>query len=406
MLKLQNELAAWRQAHASDSCFVAATAHIEAAPAVVSCALDDSWRLKLCKHCLAQAPLNPSSSDAIRLTNCELASAGVPVPRECEILQHEHSAHPTRLTDTLTECTKAFARIPQLWTSYSTTTKHVQLLCQSLRHDAERDRVIEFYRNMSSAQLANHELLLEHAAHFAEFRANHAEGFEKMNEAQQSVFAAIGSSRVLLDALEGKMQAFLESLAVDQEFLTQGVNLFRRSATSLTSDLTAAFQNIQQGAEQASVLQEQNVGAQVEFLKFLNEAFSRLKFDIQSHESSIASVAKEFNQDLQQLQDQLQQVLVLGDFVLETQKIAVKELMAVSDSNLEILNKRFMDIGAEADNTLNNFNFFLAKMHLFESVFIEVHSKIISNMEELSISSEEALSLHESAVRFVVFVFW
>ncbi|KAJ3381677.1 hypothetical protein HDU84_004910 [Entophlyctis sp. JEL0112] len=381
MLKLQNELAAWRQAHASDSCFVAATAHIEAAPAVVSCALDDSWRLKLCKHCLAQAPLNPSSSDAIRLTNCELASAGVPVPRECEILQHEHSAHPTRLADTLTECTKAFARIPQLWTSYSTTTKHVQLLCQSLRHDAERDRVIEFYRNMSSAQLANHELLLEHAAHFAEFRANQAEGFEKMNEAQQSVFAAIGSSRVLLDALEGKMQAFLESLAVDQEFLTQGVNLFRRSATSLTSDLTAAFQNIQQvfintqtfllklankGAEQASVLQEQNVGAQVEFLKFLNEAFSRLKSDIQSHESSIASVAKEFNQDLQQLQDQLHQVLVLGDFVLETQKIAVKELKAASDSNLEILNKRFMDIGAVADVTLNNFNFFLAKMHLFE----------------------------------------
>ncbi|KAJ3344472.1 hypothetical protein HDU83_005158 [Entophlyctis luteolus] len=381
MLKLQNELAAWRQAHASDSCFVAATAHIEAAPAVVSCALDDSWRLKLCKHCLAQAPLNPSSSDAIRLTNCELASAGVPVPRECEILQYEHSAHPTRLADTLTECTKAFARIPQLWTSYSTTTKHVQLLCQSLRHDAERDRVIEFYRNMSSAQLANHELLLEHAAHFAEFRANQAEEFEKMNEAQQSVFAAIGSSRVLLDALEGKMQAFLESLAVDQEFLTQGVNLFRRSATSLTSDLTAAFQNIQQvfintqtfllklankGAEQASVLQEQSVGAQVEFLKFLNEAFPRLKSDIQSHESSIASVAKEFNQDLQQLQDQLHQVLVLGDFVLETQKIAVKELKAASDSNLEILNKRFMDIGAVADVTLNNFNFFLAKMHLFE----------------------------------------
>ncbi|KAI8608098.1 hypothetical protein BC830DRAFT_1174712, partial [Chytriomyces sp. MP71] len=140
MLQLRHDVSEWQRQHSQDACFVAATLAL-AHDAEVACTFDgggdDAWSasqtlfsltpsVSLTPSNVVSLTLQPTTAleDVLRLTNCELQSGGALVPDPCRFRADATPSH-----HELHACTTAYAQKPQTWTSYSTTRKHVQMLC-------------------------------------------------------------------------------------------------------------------------------------------------------------------------------------------------------------------------------------------------------------------------------------
>ncbi|KAI9138359.1 hypothetical protein BKA69DRAFT_776939 [Paraphysoderma sedebokerense] len=112
--------------------------------------------------------------DAIRLTKCEIATANIQAPMECQDF------------DNVTTCVESLSRIPQLWTSYSGYFRDVVSMCFAVRHEIQRgnchylilrllfvaadcfvgknnkDLLESLFQNLTFTQILNSRLLLSH----------------------------------------------------------------------------------------------------------------------------------------------------------------------------------------------------------------------------------------------------
>ncbi|CAG8618246.1 19137_t:CDS:10 [Rhizophagus irregularis] len=86
--------------------------------------------------------VNLSNNDkiqyAIRLAKCELATANLAFPMECDDIDHD-----------VGKCIESISRIPQFWTTYSGYFREVSQMCFAMRYSLERDLLEEYNRNVT-----------------------------------------------------------------------------------------------------------------------------------------------------------------------------------------------------------------------------------------------------------------
>ncbi|PKY47653.1 hypothetical protein RhiirA4_444965 [Rhizophagus irregularis] len=86
--------------------------------------------------------VNLSNNDkmqyAIRLAKCELATANLAFPMECDDFDHD-----------VGKCIESISRIPQFWTTYSGYFREVSQMCFAMRYSLERDLLEEYNRNVT-----------------------------------------------------------------------------------------------------------------------------------------------------------------------------------------------------------------------------------------------------------------
>ncbi|RIA86250.1 hypothetical protein C1645_878771 [Glomus cerebriforme] len=81
---------------------------------------------------------NDKMQYAVRLTKCELATANLAFPMECDGFDHN-----------IGKCIESISRTPQFWTTYSGYFREVSQMCFAMRYSLERDLLEEFNRNIT-----------------------------------------------------------------------------------------------------------------------------------------------------------------------------------------------------------------------------------------------------------------
>ncbi|ORZ05977.1 hypothetical protein BCR42DRAFT_174080 [Absidia repens] len=84
------------------------------------------------------------------LTLCELATAQISVPVECQ------SDHPS---NHLPACIKKLATAPQTWTTYSGYYRDVVTICFAIRYPLEKELLLEAQQNMTYYQSRHYDML-------------------------------------------------------------------------------------------------------------------------------------------------------------------------------------------------------------------------------------------------------
>ncbi|KAJ3126245.1 hypothetical protein HK100_010353 [Physocladia obscura] len=230
-LQIQQYLAKWKVEQSNSDCFIAATIALQSQsssiPTTISCSFGtESEDIKLQEY-------------VVQLTKCELRAAGVPIPRECQ-----PSIWSNR-KDELVRCTQAFSRVPQLWTSYSTSLKHAQVICYSLKSDADKSQIVAFYETLSEVQLANYHLFLEHSENFDTFKTEQEEIFADISRSQLDMLGRADESTMLAKTIKERMDDLLRFLENEQVVLSQELINVHDSTTifkdSFQNNLNAAL---------------------------------------------------------------------------------------------------------------------------------------------------------------------
>ncbi|KAG9287739.1 hypothetical protein G9A89_004142 [Geosiphon pyriformis] len=105
--------------------------------------------------------------DAVRLTQCEIATANLDVPMECQAEKD------------VGKCVEALARIPQLWTSYSGYFRQVYLL-------------EELHKNITINQVANFEILRIQQREMIAWRKQEMTKLENLEDLQKGILESVG----------------------------------------------------------------------------------------------------------------------------------------------------------------------------------------------------------------------
>lgn len=191
---------------------------------------------------------------AIRLTKCE-TERGLRMPSECLDLdihpgfessngELAHVSSPVLVS----KCVEALARVPQLWTSYSGYYRDITLMCYAVRHDLDRDRLEDLFRNMTLTQLFHTRLLHKQNQQFLKWR--HDE-FEKLHDLEVKQAAIIEKSGVIEataksihDTTTGMVitlqdsKRLVNALAEKQEMVQGVLNQVADTTTSVKSDIS------------------------------------------------------------------------------------------------------------------------------------------------------------------------
>ncbi|KAI1316909.1 hypothetical protein EDD11_009309 [Mortierella claussenii] len=103
---------------------------------------------------------------AIQLTACEIATANMPVPVECQEISTPDWDQDQARTDAATladvgRCVQSFGRVPQLWTSYSGYFREVKVMCLAVRFSLEHDDLRKLQLNLTRSHVDHIALLRE-----------------------------------------------------------------------------------------------------------------------------------------------------------------------------------------------------------------------------------------------------
>ncbi|KAI9365463.1 hypothetical protein DFJ73DRAFT_807870 [Zopfochytrium polystomum] len=146
---------------------------------------------------------------AVRLTNCEIRTASVEPPPECENGQKF----------SIKKCIEIYASSAQLWTSYSGYLRDVMTMCLAVRHAVERELLVELHSNITLGQLAQYRLLLQQLQDFARWR-QHEEAYQNgLREARDELGVAFSG----LKDLGASLRQMFQSLLLDFKLVDTGL---------------------------------------------------------------------------------------------------------------------------------------------------------------------------------------
>ncbi|OAD73513.1 hypothetical protein PHYBLDRAFT_168862 [Phycomyces blakesleeanus NRRL 1555(-)] len=126
---------------------------------------------------------------ALMLTICELSTANVPIPPECNSIDDGTDARAH-------QCVMKLASTPQTWTSYSDL---VVSMCFAIRYPIERDILEKLRKEIADNQLQNYDLLRDQRAQLVNWRQEEMENFGIIRKSQQYL-------REQLEQIEGVRQ--------------------------------------------------------------------------------------------------------------------------------------------------------------------------------------------------------
>ncbi|SAL99462.1 hypothetical protein [Absidia glauca] len=113
---------------------------------------------------------------ALMLTLCELATAQIQVPKECQLDKSMHH---------MKSCIKKLATVPQTWTTYSGYYRDVVTICFAVRYPLERELLRQAQQNMTVYQSQSYQKIQQQQQDLYEWRQQEM-GLLKAIQLQQS----------------------------------------------------------------------------------------------------------------------------------------------------------------------------------------------------------------------------
>ncbi|KAJ3259045.1 hypothetical protein HDU77_001993 [Chytriomyces hyalinus] len=203
---------------------------------------------------------------AIRLTNCELEAAGVPVPDSCAGVKDNS-------VQMVNQCTLAYAAVPQLWTSYSTTLKHAQLLCWAMRADVETENLVSIHRTFAHLQEQHSILLQDHVHQMDDFQSYQKGAFEDLMDSQEESIKLASETQTALDTLKETFAAVIENTRKQSQETAVSSLALKAEADAFRKDLGRHFNGIAQITRHLQSLLDANSNSVDNFLISMEESF-------------------------------------------------------------------------------------------------------------------------------------
>ncbi|KAL1918668.1 uncharacterized protein VTP21DRAFT_2690 [Calcarisporiella thermophila] len=194
---------------------------------------------------------------AMRLTICEMATAGIAKPGECE--KEDQSG--------LNRCIKFLSKVPQHWTSYSAYFRQVVSMCFAVRYEIEREIIAELHRNITRLQLNNYDVLEKQQARAVQHFKQETSWFEFITERQNELekmikHSWIKSGEIIEDLhfAHTKFQELIQGLNHRVEMLESKLDNVSRtifdSFETLSSTAHALHHQLDAGVERVRGIQD------------------------------------------------------------------------------------------------------------------------------------------------------
>ncbi|CAG8471461.1 39_t:CDS:10 [Diversispora eburnea] len=178
---------------------------------------------------------------AVQLTKCEIATANLAVPMECDDIDKE-----------IESCVESLSRIPQLWTSYSGYFREVFHMCFAVRHSLERELLEELHRNITQNQLRNYNILRVQQREMIIWRKEEMSKLIQIEKSQIRILESINETRKTTSLITTNMLSLKDNLSESKGI----AQLIFNQLFQLTKTTSSAINSVESLKENLSESQE------------------------------------------------------------------------------------------------------------------------------------------------------
>ncbi|CAG8524561.1 3007_t:CDS:10, partial [Gigaspora rosea] len=179
---------------------------------------------------------------AVLLTMCEIATANLVAPMECNDIVQDVGT-----------CVEALARIPQLWTSYSGYFREVFHMCFAVRYSIERDLLEELHKNITQNQLINYSILRVQQDDMISWRKEEMARLIQLEKSQSMILNSVNVIEKITSLASVNMVSLKDNLSDSQE-IVQGtlgqLSQLRKELEEYRSKASETFKEINSATDQ------------------------------------------------------------------------------------------------------------------------------------------------------------
>ncbi|CAG8607328.1 24402_t:CDS:10 [Dentiscutata erythropus] len=271
---------------------------------------------------------------AVRLTMCEIATANLVAPMECNDIVQDVGT-----------CVEALARIPQLWTSYSGYFREVFHMCFAVRYSIERDLLEELHRNITQNQLINYSILRVQQNDMISWRKEEMARLIQLEKSQSMILNSVNVIEKITSLASVNMVSLKDNLSDSQE-IVQGtlgqLSQLRKELEEYRSKASEAFEEINSATNQQLISLKQSM-EYVESIAKINTKISEnlQKIDAALHntlkaQEKVYNMIEIYKDQHQDLENQWQNSLLEARQNLQI-------LLNISQSEIQLLTKTASD---------------------------------------------------------------
>ncbi|RHZ79269.1 hypothetical protein Glove_150g71 [Diversispora epigaea] len=206
---------------------------------------------------------------AVQLTKCEIATANLTMPTECDDIDKE-----------IGSCAESLSKTSQLWTSYSGYYREVFKMCFAVRYLLERDLLEELHRNITQNQLKNYNILRVQQREMINWREEEMSKLSQLEKSQIRISESINETRKTASLMTTNMLSLKDNLSESKGI----AQLIFNQLFQLTKTTSSAINNMESLKGNLSESQE------IAHLTF--SQLSQLRENLQKIESSLDQTQK------------------------------------------------------------------------------------------------------------------
>ncbi|KAF9179111.1 hypothetical protein BGZ51_007241 [Haplosporangium sp. Z 767] len=188
---------------------------------------------------------------AIRLTACEIATAEMPMPIECQQISATESEYGHGIAaQEIGRCVQSLGRVPQLWTSYSGYFREVKVMCLVVRYSMEHEDLQALQRNLTQFHADQIALLREQRKELMETQRVESERLEQIMSLQSTLSTEMHSILTTTAALRDSLSSIFGDVSKMTRYSEEGVtqqNVALSNIRDMNEQLAMEYQtNIQE----------------------------------------------------------------------------------------------------------------------------------------------------------------
>ncbi|CAJ0830858.1 14504_t:CDS:10 [Entrophospora sp. SA101] len=247
---------------------------------------------------------------AIHLTKCEIATANLLVPMECQDFDREIG------NNEVGKCVESLSRTPQLWTSYSGYFREVFHICFAVRYSVEKDLLEELHRNITKNQLFNYKILRNQQSEMIELRKEELKRLKMLEKFQSDILKNVNeieqlsidtesfkgnlnNSRIIIQDILKYLFEFIEEFKTFQTNVKETFKEF----DAINNQQLEIINNVmeqEENLEKINVAKFQEISTQEnqEFMKQLHQTLNESKLNLLTFLNSTQNEIKLFNEIL------------------------------------------------------------------------------------------------------------
>ncbi|CEI97028.1 hypothetical protein RMCBS344292_11171 [Rhizopus microsporus] len=165
--------------------------------------------LELTKGCQSLEGDNPvdNMKYAVMLTLCELLSAKINIPSECNIIN---------IHQQVVQCTQQLSLSPQTWTTYSGYFRDIVLICFAIKYPMEKEILERLHENITLNQVKNFNILSSQQRYLIQWREEEFKRLDKLKESQLDIFEHVEKTSMYYQRMAHQVELLFETLVLLQ----------------------------------------------------------------------------------------------------------------------------------------------------------------------------------------------